>query len=881
MMFKTIELFLFPKAVASAVSRLALILTLGSFLASCGGGGSSGAPPPAPPTFSIGGSITGLLGNGVTLVDTNASSVFVQKDGSFILPNALANGTSYSVRVSVQPAQPSQTCTVANGTGTMEDAPVTNVVVTCVTNSYAVGGVASGVAGLSVALQLNGGEALNLAADGPFAFPNSLLSGTAYAVTIASQPKDFLCSVQNGTGTVTGSDKSNIAVNCAVDQTSITVVFSLVHASDIAWEPHANLLYLSMSSISPVAPNGIAAFDPVTGAVASSGFLGSEPASVSPTDDGTSLYVGFSGSQVAMRLALPSMSPNLQISTVDFDTYQNGGPYAASPMFPLQVAAAPGTSQTFGLLSVFTQGLSGAGSVLVYDSGVSRWDMGPGGSNAPAANRFAWGADTTTLHSMLRSDPGIGPMYLRYGVSATQAQIFTQVSGLPLLDNGLSFAGGLVYSDSGKSINPVLGTITETYIPDATDFASRVIAPDIAANRVFTATSDLYGNITLQSFFVAGVNAIATVPISAPKGNVQKMIRWGIDGLALLLKGGGLVIINGPFVAPGGTAVVGKVAGSDNYPVAGFMPAQVLASVSANDIAADIKHAKVFASIPASAAVHPKSIATLDPMSGAVLGYTDLTINPGVLAVSADGSYLYIAASDDAIVQRWLLPQMTFDISIALGSAPEAADDIVVAPGAPRTIAVAQQNPAFTPSTGPIQVFDNAVARPAPSIPFQGDWIEWGVGGTNLYSFENQSTGFAMRGYATTPTGATLTNATTECLSANPQFPFPFYTTFKVAGNIVYGDTGVVWNPATRAIIGIFAVSAPAPVAVDIPHQRVYFAVGQLIEAFDSLHYTPVFNASVRTDYSTTRFIETGPGSFAMRTSAGEVILLNDPQLKQ
>ena len=135
---------------------------------------------------------------------------------------------------------------------------------------------------------------------------------------------------------------------------------------------------------------------------------------------------------------------------------------------------------------------------------------------------------------MVRNDPGYGPMFLRYGVSATQAQILTEADGLPLLDNGLSFADGLIYSDSGKSINPVLGTIAETYIPGTTIFAARVITPDVAADRVFTATSDLYGNITLQSFYVAGVNPIATVSIPSPRGNVQKMIRWGIDGLALL-----------------------------------------------------------------------------------------------------------------------------------------------------------------------------------------------------------------------------------------------------------------------------------------------------------------------------------------------------------
>lgn len=74
------------------------------------------------------------------------------------------------------------------------------------------------------------------------------------------------------------------------------------------------------------------------------------------------------------------------------------------------------------------------------------------------------------------------------------------------------------------------------------------------------------------------------------------------------------------------------------------------------------------------------------------------------------------------------------------------------------------------------KVFDDAVAHPTLPLPYQGDWIEWGAGGMNLYSFENQGSGFTMWGYAVTPSGTTLSNATTQCLSANPLFPLPWST---------------------------------------------------------------------------------------------------------
>ena len=79
-----------------------------------------------------------------------------------------ANGASYAVTVVTQPT--GQTCTVAMGSGTIANASVGSVAVTCVTNptdggtdsstTYTVGGTASGlVSGETVVLQDNGGKA--------------------------------------------------------------------------------------------------------------------------------------------------------------------------------------------------------------------------------------------------------------------------------------------------------------------------------------------------------------------------------------------------------------------------------------------------------------------------------------------------------------------------------------------------------------------------------------------------------------------------------------------------------------------------------------------------------------------------------------------------
>lgn len=80
--------------------------------------------------------------------------------------------------------------------------------------TYTVGGQLSGLlAGQSVTVQNNGGDALTLRANGAFTFAGSVSANGAYAVTVSSQPAGQRCTVANGTGRAT-ANISNVAVSC-------------------------------------------------------------------------------------------------------------------------------------------------------------------------------------------------------------------------------------------------------------------------------------------------------------------------------------------------------------------------------------------------------------------------------------------------------------------------------------------------------------------------------------------------------------------------------------------------------------------------------------------------------------------------------------------
>ena len=81
------------------------------------------------------------------------------------------------------------------------------------TTTYSVGGTVSGLSG-TVVLADNGGDTLNVSANGSFTFPTQLASGAAFNVTVQSNPSGQTCTVSNGSGTVGSANVTSVAVSC-------------------------------------------------------------------------------------------------------------------------------------------------------------------------------------------------------------------------------------------------------------------------------------------------------------------------------------------------------------------------------------------------------------------------------------------------------------------------------------------------------------------------------------------------------------------------------------------------------------------------------------------------------------------------------------------
>ena len=176
-----------------------------------------------PQSFPVGGRVRGVTGPGLVLQLNGGLTVTQNTNGLYNFVPGVPSGAHYDITVQNAPA--GQSCTVANGSGTMGNAAITNVDVTCAAQTYTVGGTVSGLSGSGLVLLLNGAGNLPVAANGDFTFANGLASGATYAVTVGTQPSSpaQACTVSGGNGQVASLNVTNVVVTCAADNDSIFV----------------------------------------------------------------------------------------------------------------------------------------------------------------------------------------------------------------------------------------------------------------------------------------------------------------------------------------------------------------------------------------------------------------------------------------------------------------------------------------------------------------------------------------------------------------------------------------------------------------------------------------------------------------------------------
>jgi hypothetical protein len=329
---------------------------------------------------------------------------------------------------------------------------------------------------------------------------------------------------------------------------------------------------------------------------------------------------------------------------------------------------------------------------------------------------------------------------------------------------------------------------------------------------------------------------------------------------------------------PGTVGIIPSPLGSFNFgtnltittaPVTGNNSFSVsMVPVAANDIAWDQVSQRFYLSVASANATNANTITALNPQTGALGSSVSTGSEPGRLAVSTDGSYIYAGLNSAGSVHRYTLPALQSDINIPLGSStsgPYYAIDVEAEPGSSHSVAVSRGGAGSNiREVGGILIYDDAVARQQ-SVPGFGpgswpiDSLVWNSNGQSLYGIDTEAGTNAVYIMSVSATGVQL-----QTQSSAAPTSFGNYLHFDSTTGYIYSDSGKVIDPTTNAVIGSFPLGAlqggfnGIPVMVQDGKLNIAYFLGQtvsvgpgnyVIEAFDLTHFTllgviPITNVS-------------------------------------
>jgi hypothetical protein len=180
-------------------------------------------------SYTVSGSVTGLIGTGLVLQDNGGDNLSITANGGFTFKTPLLNAAAYSVLVLTQPSG-GQQCTPSQNTGTIASANVINVAIDCTAPTFKIGGQVVGLGGAtptppsqinlaltdnSFQIQNNLGNTLILTHNGTFQFTTAEALNDQYHISVfhASNSQPDACTLWDYNGVVTAA-VTDIVIDC-------------------------------------------------------------------------------------------------------------------------------------------------------------------------------------------------------------------------------------------------------------------------------------------------------------------------------------------------------------------------------------------------------------------------------------------------------------------------------------------------------------------------------------------------------------------------------------------------------------------------------------------------------------------------------------------
>lgn len=244
------------------------------------------------------------------------------------------------------------------------------------------------------------------------------------------------------------------------------------------------------------------------------------------------------------------------------------------------------------------------------------------------------------------------------------------------------------------------------------------------------------------------------------------------------------------------------------------------------DVLYDPRRGLLYASAAAPSASDSGRLLVIDPVAGTVVSSRAIKPDPGALALSDDGRFLYVAVNGASLVRRLDLDSAGPPVDIPMGGDQFGAfgvGDIVVLAGAPRSIAVSRLYAGTVLGFKGVAVFDDTVQRPDTAATYC-DRIERSGSASLLYGWDSHSNFGVLHWLDLTPTGVVDSRQAGDLVSHHAN-DITWY------GGRIYGGDGSVVDPETATVIARLFRYDPSPqpraMAPDSTSRRLF--VGAVI----------------------------------------------------
>jgi hypothetical protein len=440
------------------------------------------------------------------------------------------------------------------------------------------------------------------------------------------------------------------------------------------------------------------------------------------------------------------------------------------------VSSAPATAPVLTTISPATATAGSAGVTLTAT-----------GQNFVAGSELTWnGSARATLYQSSTSlQMALTSADLASAATAQVGVVDPQSAG-SLSSNSIPF---LISVSAAPNPAPVLSSVS----PASASTGSAAITVTLTGSNFLASSVVNWNGQALSSSFQSATALTAQIPAA-------DLANAGTDALS----------VANP--APGG-----GTSGSVNFLVNATGTSGLIGvSAFANDLAWDSVNQVIYLSLPSVSGSNGTSIQTLNPVSGALGASVFAGSEPNLLAVSSTSKYLYASLDGSSALQRFLLPSLTKDINLSLGTASfygsYVAMDLQSSPVSDGTVAVVRGTPGTSPEEeGGVMIFDDSVQRPnvlCGWIEFgcngQGadlfDSIQWNSTATAMYALNSEDTAFnfysipvTSSGFGTVKDYGSLAGGFYDALH------------YDAPTNLLYTNDGVVINPSTGTKAATFA----------------------------------------------------------------------------